>query len=64
MAKNATIWKPLSGTGEVSNDNTGSYLKINATDYLLKTAGSTDRILLGDTVVKPKAQTAWSSSDT
>ena len=60
MAKSATVWKPISGQGDVTTDNDGAYLKINSTDYLLLSIGSTDRLLLGATVVEPKNATVWS----
>lgn len=63
MAKAATIWKPLSGTGEVSPSNDGDYLKTSSTDYLLLATGGTDRLLLGATVITPKAATVWAGSD-
>lgn len=63
MAKPATVWKPLSGTGEVTPDNEGDYLKTSSADYLLLATGSTNRLLLGSTVITPKANTVWSSND-
>lgn len=62
MAKNATIWKPVGGQGDVTNENDGDYLKINSTDYLILTSGSTNRLLLGATVVVPKPATVWSDA--
>lgn len=63
MAKAGTVWKPLSGTGEVSPGNEGDYLKTSSSDYLLIATGGTDRVLLGATVITPKASTVWSGSD-
>jgi hypothetical protein len=63
MAKAATIWTPLSGTGEVVPSNEGDYLKTSLADYLILATGGTDRLLLGANVVTPKAATVWAGSD-
>lgn len=61
--KPLTTWRPTDGQGDVNNDNEGSYLKINATDYLLIATGSTDRQLLGATVSVPKSRTVWTEDN-
>lgn len=63
MSKSATIWKPLSGSGEVSNDNEGSRLLIDSLSFLILATGSTDKLLLGSTVITPKSLTEWSVND-
>lgn len=60
MTKNATIWTPIGGQGDVSTANDGDYLKTSSTDYLLLSTGGTDRLLLGATVVTEKSATVWS----
>lgn len=62
MAKAATSWKPLSGTGEVSPSNEGDFLLLENGDNILLETG--DDILLEDTVYTPKAATVWTGSDT
>lgn len=61
MAKAATVWTPLSGTGEVSPSNEGDFLLLeNGDNMLLETD---DDVLLEDVVYTPKAATVWSGSD-
>lgn len=62
MAKNATVWKPVSGQGDVTSDNDGDYLKTDSTSYLILSTGGTDKLLLGATVITPKASTVWSDA--
>lgn len=63
MSKSTTIWRPLSGSGEVSNDNEGSRLLIDALSFLILATGSTDKLLLGSTAITPKSLTEWSVND-
>lgn len=62
MAKASTLWIPLSGTGEVSNDNEG-ITRITESGVTRITESGTTRVL-EDTVIIPKDDTVWSESDT
>lgn len=61
MAKAATVWTPLSGTGEVTADNEDDFLLLENGDNILLETG--DDILLEPVVVTAKAATEWSSND-
>lgn len=60
MAKEATIWRPLSGQGEVNNSTEGDFLLLENGDKLLLESG--DDVLLEDTAFAPKSATVWSES--
>lgn len=59
MAKASTIWKPLSGQGDVNTSTEGNFVLLENGDKLLLETG--DDLLLEDTVFVPKAATVWSN---
>lgn len=60
MTKNATVWRPLSGQGDVTNGTSDDFLLLETADKLLLETG--DDALLEDTVFVPKETTAWSEA--
>lgn len=61
MTKSATVWRPLGGQGDVTNDNEGDFLLLedNSSHLLLENG---DDIILEDSVVRAKSATVWSES--
>lgn len=59
MVKNATVWIPEGGYGDITSGNAGDFLLLETSDKILLETG--DDILLEDVVFTPKAATAWSN---
>jgi len=59
MTKSATIWRPRSGTGDVSTSTSVEALLTQVSDTLITESG--DTLILTATTVTAKADTAWDS---
>lgn len=60
MTKNATVWYPVSGQGDVNTDDSGDLLLLENGDKVLLETG--DDIILEDITQVPKAATVWSEA--
>lgn len=60
MSKSATIWRPQSGTGDVSTIST-TFLITDSSNFLITDSGNF--LILDTSVVSPKVSTPWSSTD-
>ena len=61
MTKNATIWRPDSGTGELNNDNEDVERTTEAGVTRVTEAGTTR--VLEDSLYVPKGTNVWTRSD-
>lgn len=61
MTKQATIWRPQSGTGDATSI-ADTFLITESSDFLI--TESSDFLILDSSVVTPKADTIWGTTDT